>query len=470
MAIKELIYLGTSPDSGTGDSARRGGEKINSLFADVYANLGDNPVGNDPNGPFYGYRRPIREYEQVVGEIHGAGRFVPVAFDSELDSESGDVNGIIAFDSELGWGIDTDFVDSDRAIPYLHAGDSATAPDLYRHRSWYFLSRGEAATLDLSNLYEGHEVHIVLPLATAGDLVTIRDSLGSWGGKTINVWTTPYEFQTKAQILEFLNAHRIDSDQLNSRCVSIRQPDGEIQVCAFKAMRTPVADFNDIDHLKVNFETVRDAANNKTRSSLIRFVSAENAEITFTFLGPQTGWVYSQTSLIATSTAVLAKQDFFNTDDWGVLIDNILGDDGTIAVESGYFLMPLYSGIDLENATSTPVFKVFRRNDGTTLTNLRSALVSIAQGENFDEFETNPTEITRRNRWLWAIGRNLNTAANGTIDLDRNISGVNGFQDTQVNDFYAEVQVRSIVDTNGNIILVSREPFTGFAQIYIPTT
>lgn len=469
MAIKELIYLGTSPDSGTGDSARRGGEKINSLFADVYANLGDNPVGNDPNGPFYGYRRPIREYEQVVGEIHGAGRFVPVEFDSELDPDSGDV-GPVRWDSEYGFGIDTGWMepddpDSELSHPRLETSNTGTAPDIYRHRSWYFLSRGEAATLDLSELFEGHDVHIVLPLATAGDLVTIRDSLGSWGGQIINVWTTPYEFRTKAQILEFLNAHKIDSDQLNSRAVSIRQPDGEVKVCTYKSMRSPHSDFDSETRLRVNFSPDSD----RTRSQ-VRFTSAENAEITFSYLGPQSGWVYSQTSLIASATDVLAKQDFFNSGDWSQLGSNIVGSGGEISVEQGYYIIPLYSGIDLENATSTPIAKIFRRSDGTTLENLRSALVTAAENRSFNEFETDPTEITLRNRYLWAIGRNLSTAADGTIDTTRTINGVNGFQDTQNNNFYTEVQVRSIVDTNGNIILVSREPFTGFAQIYIPTT
>ena len=45
MSSKDLINLGTAPDSGTGDTARKGGMKINNLFADIYANYGDNPIG-----------------------------------------------------------------------------------------------------------------------------------------------------------------------------------------------------------------------------------------------------------------------------------------------------------------------------------------------------------------------------------------------------------------------------------------
>ena len=48
MASKDLINLGTTPDSGTGDSARRGGLKINNLFADLYSNFGDSLVGCEP--------------------------------------------------------------------------------------------------------------------------------------------------------------------------------------------------------------------------------------------------------------------------------------------------------------------------------------------------------------------------------------------------------------------------------------
>ena len=57
MATKDLINLGISPDSGTGDSARKGGAKVNDLISDVYSKFGDNPIGQDVDKPFYGYRR-----------------------------------------------------------------------------------------------------------------------------------------------------------------------------------------------------------------------------------------------------------------------------------------------------------------------------------------------------------------------------------------------------------------------------
>ena len=188
MSNKDLINLGISPDSGTGDSARRGGEKINTLFADVYSQFGDNPVGQDPSQPFYGYRQPFFEYEYKVGELHPAGRFIPIEFKTPAVE--------LAYDSEWGWGYNNTgtAIDTD--------GDGI--PDIYRDSEWYFLSRGERIDADLSQVDSERKVHFVLPLAVPGDQVVIRDGYSTWkNNRFINIWTTPYEFSTVRQVEEW---------------------------------------------------------------------------------------------------------------------------------------------------------------------------------------------------------------------------------------------------------------------------
>ena len=187
MANKDLINLGISPDPGTGDSARRGGEKINNLFADVYSQLGDNPVGQDPAQPFYGYRRPFFEYEYKVGELHPAGRFVPVEFRTSTD---------LAYDSDHGWGYDN--------TGTLVDTQGNGIPDIYRDSEWYFLSRGEKIDVDLTNVDSERQVHLVLPIGVPGDQIIVRDGFSTWNRNIfLNIWTTPFEFQSLAQITEW---------------------------------------------------------------------------------------------------------------------------------------------------------------------------------------------------------------------------------------------------------------------------
>ena len=459
MAIKELIYLGTSPDSGTGDSARKGGVKINNLFADIYANLGDNPVGNDPNGPFYGYRRPIREFEQVVGEIHGAGRFIPVSFDSDETR--------VVFDSDAdGWGVELD----GGVRQFVETDPSAAAPDIYRNTEWYFLSRGERVSLDLSNIPAGKVVHVVLPLGVAGDQVHIRDTLGTWGNKDINVWTTPYEFRDSDQVTNFLNSHRITDSEFDSDCVSITQPDGEKFACPYKgqlatgsAHRVPAVPY---EH----------PAGNQLQSQ-IRFASLLNGDIVFTCRGPSRGWVYAQSSVTNVATQIRAVQDNFDSAEWVVMPQNVLDKDGGIELEAGRsYVLPLYdAGFGLENSvSSTPIVRVFRRPSADSdefKDNLTDALQTIINDlGTLADFRTGTDDVNtnRRQRWTWIYGRGFNPAS--PFELDQTISGVRGFEDTLANNLYTEVSVRSIVDTEGNILLVSSEPFDGFAQIFVPVT
>ena len=98
MAARDLINLGIAPDSGTGDSARKGGAKINDLFADIYTNFGDAPINTNNDLPFYGYRRNFGEFEYKVGELHATGKFKPISFrTTALDSEASGY-----FDSDFG--------------------------------------------------------------------------------------------------------------------------------------------------------------------------------------------------------------------------------------------------------------------------------------------------------------------------------------------------------------------------------
>ena len=463
MAVKQLINLGSSPDSGTGDSARLGGEKINTLFADVYANLGDNPVGNNPRGPYYGIRRPIREYEQIVGEIHPAGRFVPIEFTGDSDKDVISVN----WDSDHGHGLDTG------SVTQLQFDNAQTAPIIYRHKNWYFLSRGESVTLDLSNVPSMEDVHIVLPLGVAGDIIKVRDSLGTWTGKHVNVWTTPYEFQDSDQELAFCSAHGIevlDSDVVRNS-VSIRQPDGEYKVCCYRSMR---ANYEDMGVWDVDYSPRQTLEGSNTRLSPIRFTSATYADIEFTCLGPQSGWGYSQGSLLSVSTKLTAIQDMFNVNEWllnqGASVED---SEGNIIIEDSYYIIPLYSGVNvttLENAASTPIFKVFRRVSGGVLSGIQNKIPQIVNTADFDFVSTDPVKVRQRERWSHVYGRDYNESTNLMNTAGNLIAGVNGFLDTNPDNMYTEVSLKSIVDTSGNILLISRDPFDGFAQIYVPTS
>ena len=100
MASKDLINIGSAPDSGTGDTIRKGGLKINNLFADIYQNFGDNPIGNDPKGKNYGYRKVYSEGEYKVGELFGAGKFRRVVFQADSDNAAKRSNGSFKFFSQ----------------------------------------------------------------------------------------------------------------------------------------------------------------------------------------------------------------------------------------------------------------------------------------------------------------------------------------------------------------------------------
>lgn len=217
MSNKDLINLGYSPDSGTGDSARRGGEKINNLFADIYTQFGDNPVGQDPSQPFYGYRRPFYEYEYKVGELHPSGRFIPIKFKTTKSYDR-------LYNEFYGWGYNStgSLVDS----------DNDGIPSIYRDSEWYFLSRGEAIEADFTEVDSDSQVHFVLPLAAPGDTIIIRDGFGTWNDDNnrknilVSFWTTPYDFQSLAQVQEWEQATKLSGRSLDSDTISVYDPLG----------------------------------------------------------------------------------------------------------------------------------------------------------------------------------------------------------------------------------------------------
>lgn len=268
MSSKNLINLGLAPDSGTGDSARRGGEKINTLFTDIYSQFGDNPVGNDPSQPFYGYRRPFFEYEYRVGELHPAGRFIPITFNNPVSA--------LSFDPTHGHGMDNagNVVDS----------NTNGVPDIYEDSEWYFLSRGESVTLDLGDLTTGSTINLVLPLAVTGDIIKVRDSFSTWSTHNINVWTTPYEFTADAQVVEWEAA------------MGTTYPDSDsISISGESASYKSVTSHNVGSYPNLSVSYRGSAAG----ASKVSYGSLGDVELIFTYMGPRRGWIVRRQDLEA---------------------------------------------------------------------------------------------------------------------------------------------------------------------------
>ncbi len=139
MATKDLINLGTAPDTGTGDSARSGGTKINTLFVDTYNTLGDFPLNTDTSSISYGQKQVSNTTDYVVGELRPAGQWKTfVAEDTNLST------------------VNT----TTQVLEVL---------------------RGEQITLDLGDSnFTASAINIILPLANPGDIIKIRDIKGTW--------------------------------------------------------------------------------------------------------------------------------------------------------------------------------------------------------------------------------------------------------------------------------------------------
>jgi hypothetical protein len=265
MASKDLINLGLYPDSGTGDSARRGGEKINKLFADLYATLGDNPVVQDPGSADYGVRKTFQEFEFKVGELHPAGKFVNVLFENDT---------VITPNATSGFNDTTD-------------ASGNGIPDIYENKLWYFLSRGEQITANLTGVTAGNVVHLVLPLAVVGDRIKVRDTMGTWGGKKISVWATAYDFANTAQITNWsANTPGYTLTHPDSDSVTIQVIGGEKHYAPYKSTNSSfsASTYSGLkqDFAKVNYNT--------SDYCSPCFIADSEVELEFFYKGPDKGW------------------------------------------------------------------------------------------------------------------------------------------------------------------------------------
>ena len=443
MASKDLINLGTAPDSGTGDSARFGGQKINNLFADIYTYFGDNPIGNDPTLPFYGYRRQYTEWEYKVGELHPAGRFPTVYF----KTPSADSDRI--FTEGWGYGVDNtgNFIDT--------SGNGV--PDIYEDSEWYFCSRGEQINLDLTEVTDNNSVHIVLPLAKAGDVVKIKDIAGTWYDRTINVWTTPYEFTTDAQLTEWAGyTPESTLGYPDSDAWSVQDKQGKLSSCSYKKVVTATSQPNVSADFKIAAGT--------NRYSPVYFQNIGEAEIAFLYTGPEKGWVYNLRFNRSGQEIINVMQDFFEEDDWIEWTAADLVQDGQTEISQGDYILPIAPRTDMEEiykAGSTPSFKVYRRmsqdlTDQSAINDVTSFLQSVV--------------VTNR------VNYNADQLQRAEVAWGRDQTGTNpgspspyvGFADMSIGDVYKEVTVSSICDLSGNILLVSNEPFIGYANVFVP--
>lgn len=460
MAAKDLINLGTTPDSGTGDSARRGGMKINNLFADIYSNFGDNPIGNDPNSAFYGYRRPFQDYEYKVGELHPAGKYTIVQFKSGGPTTPRDMI------NNYGYGVDSEgeFVDS----------NVDGIPDIFRDSEWYFLSRGERITADLREVSVGRTVHMVLPLARAGDVIEIRDSFSSWQHKNISIWTTPYEFRKSAQITEWKsNTPEAQDLYPDSDAIAITDHLGVKYYPVYKSINFANTKY-DSDVVDTRHKLKQTFIANDGKS-YVNFSTAQDNTFVFTYQGPDTGWILRRTTLISTQQIMNARQDNFEAGDWIQWNKPDLTVGGELELRNGQYIMPVAPSTkqsDIDDAVSTPVFQVYRR-----MTSSLYDSEALIQVNNFLHDYINTEQETASNRDTFkrlkaVFGRDSDGAFVNSPDLDSDGRGrpviYNGFADASPSQVYKHVTVGSIVDTTGNIILITDEPFPGMVQLLVP--
>lgn len=461
MAAKDLINLGTTPDSGTGDSARRGGMKINNLFADIYSNFGDNPIGNDPLGQFYGYRRPFRDYEYKVGELHPAGKYTIVQF------KSGGPVTLRDTINNRGFGVDSEgvFVDS----------TANGIPDIFRDSEWYFLSRGERITADLREVSQGRTVHMVLPLARAGDVIEVRDSFSSWKHKNISIWTTPYEFRNTTQVTEWKTHTPEAADNYpDSDAVAVIDHLGTKYYPVYKSVNWEDEDTFDSDVITTYPKLKQHFVHNDSRSQ-INLSTAQDNILIFTYQGPDTGWIMRRTTLTSTQQIMSARQDSFEAGDWIEWNKPDLTVGGELELRNGQYVLPVAPTTkqnDMDDATSQPVYQVYRRMtaslyDSEALTQINNFLYDYINTE--QETSANRDKFKR----LKAVfGRDSDGAFANSPDLDSDGLGrpvlFNGFADATPNHVFKQVTVNSIADTTGNILLITDEPFPGMVQVLVP--
>lgn len=473
MASKNLINIGSAPDSGTGDTIRKGGLKINNLFADIYQNFGDNPIGNDPEGKNYGYRKTYSEGEYKVGELFGAGKFRRVVFRADSDGATERADGSYKFfHNNEGYFVK----DSDGII---YSDNNTTVPAAYDSKEWYFLSRGEQIVPDLSQM-DSDYFHCVLPLAKAGDRIIIRDSLGHISqNKPLSLWTTPYEWQSVSQINEWIEntpeaALSPDSDTFpsinhakilvpgatNATNASLRQ--AQISNSEVIAMST---------FAKVPFAgSTGSSFKSNIPVSPITF-DQQYTQVECNYLGVDKGWTYTKTIISnAGDTSLRFTTDNFTKGDWFQWTGADLNESDSVILQNQY-LLPVMSSkgqrIKGDNDDAMPVFKVYQDigydsdEFGNKLQNFFSAY-ETANSENItgdgndniiitDKFDSDSVMQRKYRRAQIASG-------NGTY-----ITGV----DQAIGNWFNEISLPSVCTKNGMLILISNYPFNGRVDIFV---
>jgi len=456
MAARDLINLGVSPDSGTGDSARKGGAKINDLFADIYTTFGDSPINTNNSTAYYAYRREFGEFEYKVGELHATGKFKPVSFrTTALDSEASGY-----FDSEFGWSIRAD-VDSDGI------------PELYLDSEFYFLSRGEMIDIDASGVDNNGTLNLVLPLAARGDVVKVREVRGSLvNGKSVNIWTTPIEF--------------LDSDQKNEWAT--KNNDLPTPPITHTYVRNSAGTFVGASVRKVEYDSDGAIFSKRSLGYSIGFggVISSNTPVKsninltqsdkvyeFVYAGNDVGWIYNTTDTryIAPSTDdFFVYTDSWDSDQWHQLTSN-LTIDGTEVVPNGYFMLPITKGTsgqdrDFSSVTKIMDVKVYKnaiQSGDTSAINTEFLEVLRAQMYNAIDSEmtdgTTDSDKVTRFKTVWGT----QGAASGSNVNSYGADGYSGF--TNTNNMYQPMTVTTFIDNAGNVMVFSQTKFQGTAVV-----
>lgn len=444
MANKDLINLGITPDSGTGDSARLGGTKINTLFADIYSRFGDLAVDNDNTSATYGQRPPLDQYEYKVGELHPAGRPRRIVFydDSDgawyFDQVTQRQVRYQLFNAQTGW---------NDSFPTYNI-DNVEIPALYLKKNWYFMSRGEVIIADLSYVTDS-DVHIVLPLARVGDVCVIRDAFGALSGnRAINVWASPYKFlpyrPTPSSNPEWGTVPQAARDFFENtpgfKEAGGTANDSEIQnttqvrsslTLNVNSCYTNYGEFTG-GAAFLNFRyTGTDTGNALPGAQFV----APWSNIELTFLGPQLGWVSRVTSLEPAAGQPAAPLPItINMGSWvqsSVDVKGTTGDADEVVIPAGWYY---YAINNATRDTANSLFQVYRE--------------VATHNTNNDDF----------------IEQMSRMPAGSPLRTWQTTSGVGTAP------FYKRIDITSVIDDRGNILLVSQTPFNGIMKFLIFTS
>jgi len=470
MATKDLINLGISPDSGTGDSARKGGAKINDLLSDVYSKFGDNPIGQDVDKPFYGYRRRFGEFEYRVGELHPAGKYLNISFrtpDANRDSDY--TSGFKLLDQTRGWRIDAD-------------SDNDGIPDLYLDSEFYFASRGETFDIDVSGVSINRTAHVVLPIAQAGDVIKIRESRGSFSnGRSMSIWTTPFRFKDSDQRAEWTNNSQNISAPQNKHTF-VRDIDGTFQNASvfsvpFDSEGAPFASRS----LGYGVSYAGELGSYGVKSPIE--LNSNHSIYEFTYSGHDIGWVFVRHNIRASardSDNLKIYTDVFDSDDWHKTTANFtIG--GVTEVPSGRYMLPItrYSFGDttfsrefesLQSVMDVKIYKsVMQDGNKTTINNevlefIRTQLYNSIDSE-MGASNTDSDKISRFKTVWGTQGADSDNAQPGSYTNTNNYGadGYTGFDD--VDKMFIPVDVTTVMDNEGNAIVFSQTKFKGQAKI-----